>query len=97
MNSASVATDASPARPRTRKSLVAVIALVGLCTLLPADHADAQWQRAAPENHWQWTNDRGETKFSQYELTPIVTIGGGIRSFYIDDPDGVPVELAEMP
>jgi catechol 2,3-dioxygenase-like lactoylglutathione lyase family enzyme len=30
--------------------------------------------------------------------TPIVDImGTGIRSFYVDDPDGVPVELLQMP
>ena len=32
-----------------------------------------------------------------HDLTPIVDImGTGIRSFYVHDPDGVPVELLQM-
>jgi catechol 2,3-dioxygenase-like lactoylglutathione lyase family enzyme len=38
------------------------------------------------------------TASGRHRPTPIVDImGTGIRSFYVEDPDGVPVELLQMP
>lgn len=68
MNLESATTGTNPAPSHPRRSLVALIGLAGLGALALAGQADAQWQRAAPSNSWQWTNDKGETKVSQYKL-----------------------------